>query len=58
MSEPTEQIAGRGIPLAILIPELLAGALLLVAVIAGMLGAELPARRASCLDILDALQYE
>jgi putative ABC transport system permease protein len=52
----TAALAGEGVTFSLPIGTLIA--FLVVTVIAGMLAAILPARRASRLNILQALQYE
>jgi len=52
----TTRFGGMGIEFAV--PWLLLGLFLVVAVVAGVLAAILPARRAARLDILKAIQYE
>jgi putative ABC transport system permease protein len=52
----TRSLSGQGLELSIPLGSL--AAFLAVAIVAGMLAAILPARRASRLNVLEALQYE
>jgi putative ABC transport system permease protein len=52
----TQAMSGQDLPLSIPWPTL--GAFTVVAVVAGIGAAIMPARRASRLNVLDALQYE